>query len=194
MGLAVLLFASTNVDDIFVLVAFFSDRAFRGREVVAGQVLGMGALIAASVFLSTVARLVPPRYVGLLGVIPIVLGVFKLVQRAGSATDEKHLLRPSGGSFGRGVAVGLTTMATGGDNIGVYVPMFATRTRPELAVTIVGFLLLTTVWCAAGHRLVTHPRSGTLLRLHARRVTPFVFIALGLFILINSRAYSLLGG
>jgi cadmium resistance protein CadD (predicted permease) len=39
-GLAVLLFASTNVDDIFVLIAFFSDRAFRAREVVAGQLLG----------------------------------------------------------------------------------------------------------------------------------------------------------
>ena len=85
-------------------------------------------------------------------------------------------------------------MATGGDNIAVYVPVFATRTRPELAVTILVFLLLTAVWCAAGHRLVIHPRIGARLRLHAGRVTPFVFVALGLFILITSRAYSLLGG
>jgi cadmium resistance protein CadD (predicted permease) len=193
-GLAVLLFVSANVDDIFVLVAFFSDRAFRAREVVAGQFSGMVALIASSVLLSTVARLVPPRCVGLLGAIPVVLGVVRLAQRNGSATDEEPLSRPAGGGFGRGLAVGLTTMATGGDNIAVYVPVFATRTRPELALTIVVFLLLTAVWCTAGHRLVTHPRIGTLLRRHARRVTPFVFVALGLFILIKSRAFSLLGG
>jgi len=193
-GLAALLFASTNVDDIFVLVAFFSDPAFRAREVVAGQVVGMGALIAAGVFLSTVARLVPSRYIGLLGTIPVVLGVVKLVQRGRSADDEEHLSRPSGGTFGKGLAVALVTVANGGDNLAVYVPVFTTRTRPELAAMIVVFLVLVAVWCGAGHYLVNHPRMGRHLRLHARQVTPLVFIALGLFILIKSRAYSLLGG
>ena len=193
-GLALLLFASTNVDDIFILVAFFSDRAFRAREVVGGQFFGIVALIAASVLLSTMARLVPPRCVGLLGAIPVVLGLVKLVQRRGSGNREQHPSPPLRGSFGKGLAVGLVTMATGGDNIAVYVPVFATRTRPELAVTIAVFLLLTAAWCAAGHRLVTHPRIGARLRLHAGRVTPFVFVALGLFILIKSRAYSLFGG
>jgi len=193
-GLAVLLFASTNVDDIFVLVAFFSDRAFRAREVVAGQFSGIVALIAASVLLSSMARLVPLRYVGLLGVVPVVLGVVKLVQRRGSGDGEEHLSAPPGGSFARGLAVALVTVANGGDNIGVYVPVFTTRTRPELAAMIVVFLMLMGVWCAAGHQLVNHPRMGRHLRLHAGRVTPFVFIALGLVILIKSRAYSLFGG
>ena len=92
------------------------------------------------------------------------------------------------------LAVALVTVANGGDNIGVYVPVFATRTGPELAVMIVVFLILVAVWCFAGHHLVNHPRIGKPLRLHARRVTPLVFIALGLFILVKSRAYSLLGG
>jgi cadmium resistance transport/sequestration family protein len=192
-GLAALLFASTNVDDIFVLVAFFSDRAFRAREVVVGQFLGMVTLISATALLSKVARLVPSRDVGLLGAIPVVLGVVKLVQRGGSANDGEHPSRPSGGAFGKGLAVALVTVANGGDNIGVYVPVFTTRTRPELAAMIVVFLILVTVWCGAGYHLVNHPRLGRHLRLHARRVTPFVFIALGLFILIRSQAHALGG-
>ena len=94
----------------------------------------------------------------------------------------------------KGLAVGLLTLASGGDNVGVYVPVFAAQTRPELAATIVVFLALTGVWCVVGYHLVSHPRIGKPLRLVAGRVTPLVFIGLGVIILIRSRAYSLILG
>lgn len=193
-GLAALLFASTNVDDLFVLIAFFSDRAFRTWAVVAGRFGGTVTLTAASVLLSVIARLVPQRLVGLLGVVPVALGVAKLVRRRGSGGGDEHSSPPRGGSFAKALTVGLVTLASGGDNLGVYVPLFAGQTRPELAATIVVFLILTGVWCLAGHRLVSHPRIGKLLRLVTGRVTPLVFIGLGVIILIRSRAYSLLLG
>lgn len=37
VGLAILLFASTNVDDIFVLLGFFADPKYRTRDIVMGQ-------------------------------------------------------------------------------------------------------------------------------------------------------------
>jgi len=42
-------FAATNVDDIFVLLGFFSDSTFRVRQVVLGQFLGIVALTAGAV-------------------------------------------------------------------------------------------------------------------------------------------------
>ena len=44
-------FAATNVDDIFILMLFFSkvDGEFRNRHVVLGQYLGFAALVALSV-------------------------------------------------------------------------------------------------------------------------------------------------
>jgi cadmium resistance protein CadD (predicted permease) len=45
-------FASTNIDDIFVLLGFFSAPAFRTRHVVLGQYLGIGALVAVSLVCS----------------------------------------------------------------------------------------------------------------------------------------------
>jgi len=193
LGLAIVLFASTNVDDIFVLVAFFSDRRFRPRDIVAGQFVGMGLLVAISGIGSMLAVLVSPRYVGLLGVFPILLGVVQLFRRGGPSESEEHPSRPARGGFGRVLTVALVTVANGGDNIGVYVPVFATRTRAELAAMMVVFVGLTAVWCAAGYHLVNHPRFGQPLRRHAGRITPFVFIALGLLILFNSQAYRLLG-
>src|SRR5688572_25085563 len=47
-GLAVVLFISTNIDDIVLLVAFLANPKFRTREVVSGQLGGIGALYAFS--------------------------------------------------------------------------------------------------------------------------------------------------
>jgi cadmium resistance protein CadD (predicted permease) len=43
-GLAIVLFASTNVDDLFVLLGFFSDPKLRARDIVVGQYAGIATL------------------------------------------------------------------------------------------------------------------------------------------------------
>ena len=48
VGLAVVLFASTNVDDLFVLVGFLADPRYETRQVVFGQYLGVATLVAVS--------------------------------------------------------------------------------------------------------------------------------------------------
>lgn len=53
--LGIVLFAVTNVDDIFVLLGFFSDRRFTTRQIVAGQYGGIGALTAVSVIGSLIS-------------------------------------------------------------------------------------------------------------------------------------------
>ena len=37
IGLAVVVFVSTNIDDVFVLIGFFADKNYRARDVVVGQ-------------------------------------------------------------------------------------------------------------------------------------------------------------
>ena len=52
LGLAVALFASTNVDDLFVLLGFFSDPKFHARDIVVGQYAGIATLFGLSVAVS----------------------------------------------------------------------------------------------------------------------------------------------
>ena len=42
-------FAATNIDDIFVLMIFFSSLTFPVRQVIFGQYIGIGLLVAISV-------------------------------------------------------------------------------------------------------------------------------------------------
>lgn len=191
LGLAALLFATTNIDDIFVLVAFFADPALSRRQVVVGQVLGIGALVLASLAGSLLALAAPAQYIGLLGLVPLALGAVKLWQllrtpRA-AAPDADAPPARSGGT----AAVALVTIANGGDNIGAYVPVFATRAPAELAAIVVVFFVMTALWCLAAAALVSHPRLGPPLRRLAAPLTPFVLMSVGVLILVESGAYRL---
>ena len=73
IALAVGLFVTTDLDDLFVLVAFFSDARFRPRQIAAGQLAGLAALYAASVVFSLLSLVVAPAWIGFLGLLPIAI-------------------------------------------------------------------------------------------------------------------------
>jgi cadmium resistance protein CadD (predicted permease) len=65
---------STNIDDAFVLVTFIADKNFRVRDVVIGQYAGVGTLYILSAIASLISLIIPPAYVGLLGLAPLAIG------------------------------------------------------------------------------------------------------------------------
>ena len=89
LGLAVVVFASTNIDDIFVLLGFLVDPHFRLRNVVIGQYLGIIALIIASIAASVISLAVAPNYVGLLGILPVLIGIMRLTALLRDSGEDK---------------------------------------------------------------------------------------------------------
>ena len=73
-------FVATDIDDIFVLMMFFSSLTFPVRQVVLGQFIGIGLLIAISALGSLISLVVPTYIIGLMGIIPIVIGIKNLVE------------------------------------------------------------------------------------------------------------------
>jgi cadmium resistance protein CadD (predicted permease) len=74
---AIVSFISTNLDDIFVLMVFFSQVSVhqRKRHIIIGQYLGVIALLMISVLGAYGLNIFPQKYTGLLGIIPILLGI-----------------------------------------------------------------------------------------------------------------------
>jgi cadmium resistance protein CadD (predicted permease) len=79
MAIGVSAFATTNIDDIFVLMIFFSSLTFPVRQIILGQYIGIGLLVAISALRSFISLVVLTYIIGLLGIAPIVIGVKKLV-------------------------------------------------------------------------------------------------------------------
>ncbi|WP_286203072.1 cadmium resistance transporter [Rhizobium lusitanum] len=193
-GLAVVLFVSTNVDDIFVLLGFFIDPKFRTRQIVIGQYLGVAALCGASLLASMISLVIPATYIGLLGFAPILLGLKKLWEWRKGPEIGDDPQNHNGASLGHGkiAAVAMVTIANGGDNISIYTPLFATRTMSEITVIVAIFALLTAMWIGAAHYLVNHRTIGAPIRRYGNRVVPFVLVALGMLIIHEAGTIELL--
>ena len=128
LDLAVVVFASTNIDDIFVLLGFLADPQFRLRNVAIGQYIGIGVLVVVSVTASLISLILAAEYVGLLEILPVLIGVTKLFAPLKVDGGEEGPRREArGGSIAEALSVATVTMASGGDNIGIYSPLFATQ-------------------------------------------------------------------
>jgi len=94
---AVISFISTNIDNIFVMMLLYAQigEKLKKRHVVIGQYLALAILVAISLLGAVGLNFVPQKYVGLLGVIPIVLGVkewvsYKKSKRAVAEQDNEN--------------------------------------------------------------------------------------------------------
>lgn len=193
IGQAAGMFAVTNVDDLLLLALWFGrapDRRAAGK-VVAGQYLGFGAILAASLLGAVGAGFLPDGVVPYLGLLPILLGLRAAWEawraRRDGAGDEDD--EPGGGTGLLGVAA--VTLANGGDNIGVYVPVFASTDAAGLVIYAVVFLLLVGVWCVAGRFLATRPLVARAVSRWGHVLLPVVLIAIGVLVLVEGGAFGL---
>ena len=178
IGLGVVVFATTNLDDILLLSAFFADRALRVRNVVIGQFAGIGVLTAASALAALLALAIPEGWIGLLGLAPCWLGIQRLHglwrsrQRGQSEKTDDVLemeARARQSTHAQWVAVAFVTMANGGDNLGVYIPLFS-RQLSWVPVYALVFAAMTAMWCALGYWLVHHPIFGARIGIREHRL------------------------
>lgn len=193
LGQAAGLFAVTNIDDILVLALFFARGAgHRGavRNIAAGQYAGFGAILVVAVAAAFGATFLPEAAVPYLGLLPLALGVRAAVQawRARAAPDDDHAAIAGGPKI---VEVALVTFANGGDNIGVYVPVFATAGIGGMAGYVVVFLVLVAVWLAAGRYLATRPAVAKALSRWGHVLLPVVLIGIGVLIIVEGGAFGL---
>jgi cadmium resistance transport/sequestration family protein len=201
-------FVATNIDDIVILMLFFAqiNATFRARHIVMGQYLGFTALIVASLPGFFGGLIVPKALIGLLGLVPIAIGIKQLVNRedeenevqtvsdelSRSATNSSLLSKLANLFNPQIFNVAAVTIANGGDNIGIYLPLFASSELPSLAVIMVVFYLSIAVLCYVAYRLTRQGAIANILTGYTQVIVPFVLIGLGVFILIESGTYRLL--
>lgn len=196
---AVSAFTASNVDDILLLLLFFSAPGNRQSpwQVVAGQYFGFALLVATSLIGFVGGQLLPLPWIGTLGLLPISLGVSQIIDILGDSDDADSPSAPPEPSMpswwlqrnlplAQMAAVAGVTVANGGDNIGLYLPLFARCSGPELVVTLAVFALMVGLWCAAAWLLLQTPAVADMVQRLAQPIVPFVLIGLGLLILLDS--------
>lgn len=181
---AVTVFVATNIDDIFLLAALFGSGKLGAQNIVIGQFVGIAALVGGSALAGLAALTVPPGWISLLGLVPLVLGIRAFIQLYRGEDDDDDEAAEVATTARRNeiLAVAGITIANGGDNVAVYIPLFASAPG-TIAFHAVVFTALTGVWCWAGWYLASHKRTGAVIRRYGHILLPIVLVALGLEIL-----------
>lgn len=189
VGIGVSAFVATNIDDIFILMLFFPNPNFQKGQVVLGQYFGIGLLVIISTVGSLLALVVPQYIIGLLGLVPISIGIIKLVQLRKSVNPmlEQTVERVGRWHHLSVLTVAAVTFSNGGDNIGIYTPLFAKYNSASDVIFIsLIFMIMTAIWCIVAYYLVNHPLIATRIRRTGHIIFPFVLIGLGIFIITSS--------
>ncbi|ARV57844.1 transporter [Nostocales cyanobacterium HT-58-2] len=193
-------FVATNLDDIVILTLLFSqvNTTLRYRHIVVGQYLGFTVLVAISLLGFFGSFMLPSVWTDISGFIPIAVGLNRLVNLDEDDSDEKPATRSSLFFSNRRLlsahiySVAAVTLAIGGDNIGIYTPLFANTKLTSLLVILIVFFLLVGVLCYSAY-LLTHQKAIALMIEHySNSLVPFLLIGLGVFIALDNYTIALL--
>ena len=195
---AAILYIATALDLLVILLMFFARAKTRKeyRDIYIGQYVGSVTLIVISLFFAFVLNYVPEKWIlGLLGLIPIYLGIKVAIygdsdgeERAKKELNEKGLSKLVG-------TIAIVTIAScGADNIGLFVPYFVTLSVTNLLITLFVFLILIFVLVFTAQKLANIPGVGEIVEKFGRWIMAVIYIALGLFIIIeNDTIQTILG-
>jgi cadmium resistance protein CadD (predicted permease) len=193
---AVGMFAVTNIDDLLILAIFFGRAAGHRRStanVVFGQYLGFAAILAVSILGALGTQLLPEPVIPYLGLLPLGLGLRVAWQtwREQHCPDHEADAPPPAHRELGVLTIAAVTLADGGDNIGVYVPVFATAGTASLTVFAAVFLILVALWCALGWFFATRPVIARALSCRGHLLLAGVLIGIGIIILVDGHAFGL---
>jgi cadmium resistance transport/sequestration family protein len=187
-----LAFASTNIDDLFILMLLYGSHQYKPSHIITGQYLGISTLVIIALAASFIGAFIDTRYIGLLGLFPVYLGlkqVYELITKQAEESGDQVNLPGKGSDI---IAIATLTIANGGDNIGIYVPLLTTLSYIEKIGLVVVFIIMVFVWCQAAKYLAAHPLMAKTLNKYAHVIMPIVLLLLGILIITESRTLTLL--
>ena len=203
---------ATTFDDNIYLTGFFSEvnRTFRPKHVVVGELIGFTALISISLVGFLIGLAISSDWIGLLGILPILIGLNNLrlliVNKDESVENKSANLKQNARFRGfdsrerslldiiqdrQTYRVSAVTISNGGNNLGIYIPLFASSSLKSLAVIIPICYLIVCTWLFMSYNLTRTPGIALVLSRYASKLFPFVLMWLGLRIILDNESYKL---
>lgn len=188
---AIGVYISTSIDYLIVLIILFAQLSQNKQKwhIYAGQYLGTGLLVGVSLVAAYIVNFVPEAWmVGLLGLIPIYLGIRFAIVGEGEEEEKEEIIERLEQSKATQLfwTVTLLTIASGGDNLGIYTPYFASLDWAQTLVALLVFAIGVIIFCELSRVLSSIPLISETIEKYERIIVPLVFILLGLYIMYES--------
>ncbi|MBI5681329.1 MAG: cadmium resistance transporter [Methanobacterium sp.] len=183
---SIMAFVATNIDDLFILTLFFANPNIKNAHVVIGQYIGILSLIMISLMGYFFKFIIPISFLGLLGIIPILIGIKAIINlKKNEKIHVDEMSQNKGFKSSSIFLVALVSFSNGGDNIGVYMPLFASMDLYQTLEVVGIFILMIGIWCFISHSLTNNEILRDKIKKYGHIIFPFVLIIIGLFIILK---------
>ena len=180
-------YVATNLDNFILLVALLARYRNHTLNVVAGYFVCMLILASVGLWIGKAANIAPVEYLGLLGFVPISIGVVELIQLRRGKAKVTAAKEKSGDSVPK---VFMTTLSSqlgnGADTIVIFGVLFIDSMPSADILTILTLAAMGVVFVFVGIYAVRHPALCEWIDRYAYRVMPFVLIFVGIYIVANT--------
>ncbi|MDY4762437.1 CadD family cadmium resistance transporter [Streptococcus thoraltensis] len=186
---ALAVFISTSIDYVVLLLIVF---ASLGRKqflkVLIGQYIGISLLVIVSLVIAYLFHFIPEDWmIGLLGLIPIALGIrFAMIDKDENDDETEEVMAQLHRGKYLAVTVTSLTLAAGGDNLGVYIPYFSGMSSQEVSLVILVFIVAIFILNWLTYQVAATSLMSRIVENLEKWFLPLVFIGLGIYILIEN--------
>lgn len=210
LQLAIAAGLATTFDDTIYLTAFFAEtnRHFRPGHVIVGELIGFSVLAGISLLGCGIGLVIPRTTIGLLGVLPILIGCRYLISQWLAGGEEEPGPSNDRGGQRRAFAstrprlsmlladpqthrVAVVTISNGANNLSIYIPLFASLSLIQNLLVIIILYAFIGLWLLLSFHLTRAPALALLLNRYAPTLLPFLLIWLGFRILSDSGSLAL---
>lgn len=183
---ALLVFISTSIDYLVVLIILFANQGTRGiKSIYIGQYLGTGILVGVSLIAAYFLNYIPQDWmIGFLGLIPLGLGIRSVF--VDEDVDEDSIGNQIKNNQSQIFTITGLTLAMGGDNLGIYIPYFTGMNVGQIVIVLAVFIIGIFLLCQLAKRFATIPMIGGIIERYGRIIVPVIFIGLGIYILVEN--------
>ncbi len=180
-------YVATNLDNFILLVSLLARYRNHTSNVVAGYFTCMLILGFVGLWIGKAANIAPVEYLGLLGFVPISIGVVELIQlRRGKAKVTVAKEKSVDGVQKVFMATLISQLGNGADTIVVFGIVFIDSMPSADILTILTLAAMAVIFVFVGIYTVRHPALCEWIDRYGHRAMPFVLIIVGVYILANT--------
>jgi cadmium resistance protein CadD (predicted permease) len=180
-------FIGTNLDNLVLLMALYSRYDQKSGIVTAGYFAGMLLIGAVCLLIGEAGEFFPLAYLGMLGVIPIFIGVVALIKLfLGKNTNQAHDTSVKHSHMAIFMAVLMTQLGNGADSIITFSVLYADSTDSSDYLIVTTFIGMICLFAWLAYYSLKHRRLSEILVKYGHFVTPFILILVGVYIILNT--------
>ena len=185
VGVAAGAFVATNLDNLVLMIGLFGRYSDRRHEVLFGYLAGMLIIGAVTFYVGKLAGYAPVEYLGLLGIVPVLIGLTEIVRLFRNKGVVHDPVVPGAGSTAV-VATLLAQLGNSTDTIITYSVLFADANDLADFLVVLSFAGMALLLALVAYLALRHPWLSRPVQLYGHYITPLILITVGMYVLSNT--------